>query len=57
MNSFFWTFITGFDDVVENGLVKRLQAVEVVLLADGLIIYKTTSSLEEIWRYTPHGWM
>lgn len=48
MNSYFSTFITRFDDVVSNELVKRLKDVEVLLLTDGLIIYKTSSSLDEI---------
>lgn len=48
MNSYFSTFITGFDEVVKGELVKRLRDIKVVLLTDGLIIYKTTSYLEEI---------
>ena len=48
MNSYFSTFITGFDEVVTNELVKCLKGVEIVLLTDGLIVYKTISSLDEI---------
>ena len=48
MNSYFSTFFTGFDEVVEQALIKRLKNVKVNLLTDGLIIYKTTSSLNEI---------
>lgn len=48
MNAYFSTFITGFDDVVSNELVKRLKDVEVLMLTNGLIIYKTSSSLDEI---------
>ena len=50
MNSYFSTFITGFNEVVADELVKRLKNVEIELLTDGLIIYKTTSSLDEIKR-------
>lgn len=48
MNSYFSTFITGFDNVVSDELVKRLKEIEVLLLTDGLVIYKTSSSLDEI---------
>lgn len=50
MNSYFSTFITGFDEVVSNELAKRLKNVEVLLLTDGLVIYKTSSALDEIKR-------
>lgn len=50
MNSYFSTFITGFDEVVSNELAKRLKDVEVSLLTDGLVIYKTSSALDEIKR-------
>lgn len=48
MNAYFSTFITGFDKVVADELNQCLRDVEVVLLTDGLVIYKTTSSVEEI---------
>ena len=48
MNVYFSTFITGFGDIVAGELAKRLRGVEIVLLTDGLVIYKTTSSVEEI---------
>ena len=48
MNSSFSTFITGFDKVISNELTKRLKGVEILQLTDGLVIYKTTSSLDEI---------
>jgi tRNA G10 N-methylase Trm11 len=48
MNAYFSTFITGFDDIVADELNKCLRGVEIVLLNDGLVVYKTTSSKEEI---------
>jgi tRNA G10 N-methylase Trm11 len=48
MRSYFSTFITGFGDVVSNELAKQLKDIEIGLLADGLIIYKTSSPLEVI---------
>ena len=48
MNSYFSTFITGFGEVVEEHLVKSLKDVEILLLVDGLVIYKTSSSLGDI---------
>jgi len=48
MNSYFSTFITGFESVVERALPKTLKEVKIEQLSDGLVIYKTTSHLEEI---------
>ncbi|MBU0570288.1 hypothetical protein KKB40_05975 [Patescibacteria group bacterium] len=48
MNSYFSTFFTGFGEVVEKALIARLKSVKVELLTDGLVIYKTTRSPNEI---------
>lgn len=48
MNSYFSTFITGFDKIISNELATHLKGVEILLLTDGLVVYKTTSSLGEI---------
>lgn len=48
MNSYFSTFITGFDKVVEKALIDRLKDVQIELLTDGLVIYKTTAKPDEI---------
>ena len=48
MNSYFSTFITGFDEVIKEQLLKRLKDINIVLLSDGLIVYKTASPTEEI---------
>lgn len=48
MKSYFSTFITGFGEVIEQALKATLKNVEVKMLADGLVVYSTDSSLEEI---------
>lgn len=48
MNSYFSTFITGFDRVVEKALAKSLKDIQIELLTDGLVIYKTTVTPDEI---------
>lgn len=48
MTSYFSTFITGFDKVVEKALIDRLKDVQIELLTDGLVIYKTTAKPDEI---------
>lgn len=48
MTSYFSTFITGFDKVVEKALIDHLKDVQIELLADGLVIYKTTAKHDEI---------
>lgn len=50
MYSYFSTFITGFDEVIKKELIKSLKSVDITLLTDGLVIYKTDSSAEEIKR-------
>lgn len=50
MNTYFSTFITGFDEVIKKSLPESLKAVEIVEVFDGLIMYKTSSSLDEIKR-------
>ena len=48
MTSYFSTFITGFDKVVEKALIDRLKDVQIELLTDGLVIYKTTAKPDDI---------
>ncbi len=48
MKTYFSTFITGFDKVVEQALKKTLKDVSIEMLADGLVIYKTNAFPEEI---------
>jgi len=48
MNSYFSTFITGFDEVVKQALINRLKNVKINLLTDGLVIYETTATPDEI---------
>lgn len=51
LNTYFSTFISGLGDVVIPALVKKLSKFKVKLLLDGLIIYGTQSSDQEI-KYT-----
>ena len=48
MASYFSTFITGFDKVVEKALINQLTDIQIELLTDGLVIYKTTAKPDEI---------
>jgi len=48
MTNYFSTFITGFSEVVGDALKKSLIAVEVGLLLDGLVVYRTATSAREI---------
>ncbi|MBI4029247.1 MAG: hypothetical protein HY376_02680 [Candidatus Blackburnbacteria bacterium] len=48
MNTYFSTFIPGLGEVVTGALKERFPDVEIVLLLDGLVIYKTDSISEEI---------
>lgn len=50
MYSYFSTFITGFDKVVEKALIDHLNDVQIELLTDGLVIYKTSAKPDEIQR-------
>lgn len=48
MNSYFSTFITGFDQVIKKALKDSVNDVQIELLTDGLVIYKTSSRLDKI---------
>lgn len=48
MNRFFSTFITGFDQVIKKALKDSTKDVQIELLTDGLVIYKTNSDLRKI---------
>lgn len=48
MKSYYSTFITGFADVVKDNLQKHLKDVQIDLLTDGLVIYKTNANSETI---------
>ncbi len=48
MNSYFSIFITGFDRVIEKALTNSINGVQIELLTDGLVIYKTTAGLNKI---------
>jgi len=48
MNQYFSTFITGFDEVVGQTLIESLRDVKINLLTDGLVIYETTATPDEI---------
>lgn len=45
---YFSTFITGAEDIVKNTLKKTVKDIEITLILDGLIVYKTSSSIDEI---------
>lgn len=47
-NVYFSTFITGLQEVVETALKEELKDVGVVLLLDGLVVYRTSKSFQEI---------
>lgn len=48
MISYYSTFITGTQEVVEKALKDKLEDVEIELLLDGLVVYSTNKSLEQI---------
>lgn len=50
MNRYFSTFITGFQEVVETELKKLLPEVRLLRLLDGLVIYETTASIQDIQK-------
>jgi len=45
---YFSTFISGFEEVIEELIHNYLDNVEIYLLLDGLIVYSTTSSIEKV---------
>lgn len=48
MTHYFSTFITGFAKVVEKALIASLKDVEIDLLTDGLVLYKTKANISDI---------
>lgn len=48
MPQYFSTFITGFQEVIRNALQKQLRDVEIKLLLDGLVVYKTNAPYQNI---------
>lgn len=48
MNRYFSTFFTGFSKVINEALPETLSDVKIEKLVDGLVIYSTRASLEEI---------
>lgn len=50
MNRYFSTFITGFQEVVEAELKKLLPEIKILRLLDGLIIYETSASIQDIQK-------
>jgi len=45
---YFSTFISGTEEVVKKALKSSLSSVEILLVLDGLIVYKTESDINEI---------
>ena len=50
MNRYFSTFITGFDSAIGDALKRTLKGVKIDLLLDGLVVYSTNKSIEDIKR-------
>lgn len=48
MNTYFSTFITGFDYVIKNVLNKKLKNIKIKLLLDGLVVYNSKFLPDEI---------
>ena len=48
MNKYFSTFASGFEPIIGNLLKESLKNVKVELLVDGLVVYSTNSSIDEI---------
>jgi tRNA G10 N-methylase Trm11 len=48
MNTYFSTFITGFADVIKENLLKMAVDIKIVVLLDGLVVYKTKASPSNI---------
>jgi len=48
MDSYFSTFITGFDQVVKKALINSVPDVQIELLTDGLVVYKTAAKPSQI---------
>jgi hypothetical protein len=50
MKTYYSTFITGFTDVIKENLGKHIKDVQIDLIADGLVVYKTSADIETIKR-------
>lgn len=48
MKTYFSTFITGFDEVVEHALKQRIKDAQIDLLSDGLVIYRTNAETDVV---------
>lgn len=48
MTTYFSTFISGLGEFIAEQLKKDLDAVEINLLLDGLVVYKSSSPVEKI---------
>lgn len=48
MKTYFSTFITGFKEVVEQALKERVKDVQIELLSDGLVIYRSHKTPDAI---------
>ena len=48
MEIYYSTFITGFQEVVKDALKKKLKDVQIDLVLDGLIMYKSNETLRRI---------
>ena len=50
MNKYFSTFISGFQEIVERELSRSLPGLEIAILSDGLVVYKTSASIKEVQK-------
>jgi hypothetical protein len=48
MKTYFSTFITGFSEVIEQALKQKIKDTHILLLSDGLVMYKTSASIDTI---------
>lgn len=48
IHTYLSTFITGFKDVIKNHLPEAIDISQIVLLWDGLVIYKTSADVDQI---------
>jgi 23S rRNA G2445 N2-methylase RlmL len=48
MKRYYSTFITGFEDVIEEELVRRLRGVVIEIMLDGGVVYQTNLPLHHI---------
>lgn len=50
MKTYYSTFVTGFTDIVKESLEKQIKDVQIELITDGLVVYKTNADIETIKR-------